>query len=81
MMSEQSDNFFRRRRDELGLTQRDIAIRLNMTTTAVSLWESGDNIPRVTLFDRLAEVYQVSLEHLVGEIMATVRRQRRAVPA
>lgn len=68
-------NYFKQRREELGLTQRDIALKLGMTTTAVSLWENGDSLPRITLFYRLADVYQVSVERISAEVLKLARLQ------
>jgi transcriptional regulator with XRE-family HTH domain len=63
-----SENFFRTRREELGITQRVIADRLRMTCAAVSSWERG-GIPSLALVPRLAEIYGVSAARLLREML------------
>ena len=63
-------NFFADRREELDLTQRDIALALGMTTTAVSCWELEKSAPRIGLAGKLAEIYKVSESRMVKEIAA-----------
>lgn len=70
-------NFFRDRRERLGLTQRQIADRLKMTPAAVSQWECGDAIPKVPLYDALAEIYRVSPERIAVEVMKLGRREKQ----
>lgn len=72
-------NFFRTRRDELGLTQRRIAVALDVTVQAVSSWERSESFPRISMLMRLAEVYKTTPER-IGKEMAQQARQQ-AVPA
>jgi transcriptional regulator with XRE-family HTH domain len=62
-------NFFRARRDELGLTQKQVADALGLTTSAISAWEIGVATPRDEIRLKVAEVYQVSLARLGKEIV------------
>lgn len=72
-----SSNFFLTRRTQLKLTQRAIAIQLDMTTAAVSKWEQpGGSLPQPQLWDRLAEVYKVSPERIASEILKAARADR-----
>lgn len=73
-------NFFAARRAELGMTQRQIAETLRMTSAAVSLWETGRTLPEVTLYDRLATIYQVTPERIACEVLSMARK-REPVPA
>ena len=45
--------FISRRRMAMGLTQAQLAERLNVTDKAVSKWERGKSLPDVTLFSLL----------------------------
>lgn len=49
-----------------GLTQADVAIRLNYTDKAVSKWERGESIPDIIVLKRLAELYGVNLDDLTN---------------
>ena len=67
-------NFFRTRREELGLTQRAIAESLGITGATVANWERGDTRPafeRETI-ERLATVYRVPIDRIVRELNALV---------
>ena len=53
------------RRKELGMTQKDLADRLNITDKAVSKWERNLACPDINTIPKLAEVLGVSLETLM----------------
>jgi transcriptional regulator with XRE-family HTH domain len=72
-----TENFFRQRRDELGLTQRAIADRLGMTPQAIGLWERSETLPAWNLVDQLAEIYQVTPERLMNEIAEQARAMKQ----
>ncbi len=50
-----------------GMTQIDLAERLNYTDKAVSKWERGESLPDVTVLCQIADLFQVSLDFLVRE--------------
>lgn len=58
--------FIADRRRELGLTQAQLAERLNVTDKAVSKWETGRGLPDASLFQPLCDQLGVSL----GELFA-----------
>jgi len=66
--------FFKQRRDELELRQRDIARALDMTESAIGSWERGEAVPRLKLAPRLAVVYRVSAERIESEIVKQSRK-------
>lgn len=53
------------RRRELGMTQKDLAEKLNITDKAVSKWERGIACPDTATIPVLAEILGVSLEELM----------------
>lgn len=53
-------------RKERGLTQEQLASLLNVSVSAVSKWETGDNRPDLELLPDLAEIFQVSVDSLLG---------------
>ncbi len=54
-------------RREAGMTQLDLAEKLNYSDKAVSKWERGESIPDVVVLKAVADLFQVSLDFLVEE--------------
>ena len=52
-------------RKKLGMTQLELAALLDVSDKTVSKWETGQGYPDITLFPRLAEVFGVSVDHLM----------------
>ena len=69
-------------RREKGITQAELAEKLNYTDKAVSKWERGESIPDVTTLVQVAELFSVSLDELAGisqpEKTAVEEPQRKA---
>ena len=57
--------FVQTRRRELGLTQSELAQKLNVTAKAVSRWERGVGFPDIHLLEPLAEALQITLIELM----------------
>jgi len=49
-----------------GLSQEELAIRLNVVRQTVSKWEKGLSVPDADLLIRLAEVFDVPVSQLLG---------------
>lgn len=63
-------------RKELGLTQNQLAEKLNLTDKAISKWENGKSAPDIATLVPLADVLGVSVvEILNGKRMASVELQ------
>lgn len=63
-----------RLRTNLGLTQAQLAHRLDVTDKAVSKWERGKSSPDIALLNRLAAELRVSvIELLSGELLNVAR--------
>lgn len=52
-------DLFKQHRQRLGLTQRKIANALNVSQTAVYLWESGRTVPSMTNLVQLEQLFEV----------------------
>lgn len=57
--------FIQQRRKELGLTQNDLAEKLNVTSKAVSRWERGVGFPDIRLLEPLADALGLTLIELM----------------
>lgn len=66
MNKERLGNFISGERKTLGLTQRDLAVRLHVTDKAVSKWERGMSYPDVTLLEPLAAALDLTVEELMA---------------
>lgn len=55
------------------LTQEDIAEYLGITPQSVSKWERGESYPDITLLPALANIFETSIDLLVG--MDTIRAE------
>ena len=52
-------------RRRAGLSQEALAERVGVTRQTVAKWENGESVPDVLHADRLAELFEVSLDELV----------------
>lgn len=66
MTHEMTGPLIRRLRKERGMTQKDLAARLNVTDKAVSKWERDLSLPDVALLLPLAEALGVTVTELLG---------------
>ncbi len=53
-------------RKENGLTQKQIAERIGLAVSAVSSYESGARYPSYEVLVKLARIYHVSTDYLMG---------------
>jgi len=53
-------------RKEKGLSQEELAIRLNVVRQTVSKWENGLSVPDADLLIRIGEIFDVSVSRLLG---------------
>ena len=52
-----------------GLTQEELAIRLNVVRQTVSKWEKGQSVPDADLLIQMADIFEVSVSELLGTEM------------
>lgn len=57
--------FISQLRKEKGLTQLQLAEKLNVTDKAVSRWETGKNYPDIEIFEDLSKIFDVSISELL----------------
>ena len=65
MDAEKTGKLIKELRTEKGLTQQELASRLKVSSTAVSKWENGKNLPDISLLEPLAETLGVSIYDIV----------------
>ncbi len=54
-------------RERLGLSQGDVAEKLNITRQSISRWETGKGAPDLDNLVLLSKLYQVSIDELLKE--------------
>lgn len=59
-------NFIMNKRKSLGLTQRQLAERLNVSFQAISKWENGATYPNIEILSDLATVLNVSADEILA---------------
>lgn len=72
-------------RKKKGISQKEMAERLSVSTSAVSKWEHGKNLPDMTMLGSIAETLQVSCDELLNpektlERLANPEPQKEALP-
>ena len=53
-------------RKRMGLTQEQLAEQLGVTAQAVSKWENDQSCPDITMLPRLAEIFGITTDELLG---------------
>lgn len=62
----ETSNIFAKKRKELRLRQSDVANMLNIDRSTISKWETGNAFPDISLLPKLADLYNVSIDYLLG---------------
>lgn len=58
--------FIKKRRKELGLTQKELADKLNVSFQAISKWETGETLPDTSLLLILCNELETSVDTLLN---------------
>ena len=58
--------FFKKCREEIGLTQKQVATALKIHQSNISDWENNVSRPEYEKLIQLAEIYDVTLYQLLG---------------
>lgn len=66
MNSEKIAEFITELRKQKGMTQKELAQKLNITDKAVSKWERGQSYPDITILPQLSELFGVSINELLN---------------
>ena len=66
-MNETFGQRFARLRKEKGLTQDDIAQKVNISAQAVSKWENDISMPDISVLPLLSDILDITLDELLGK--------------
>lgn len=64
-------------RKTAGLTQAELAEKINYSDKSISKWESGNGIPDVYTLLQLAELYGVTLDAMVGDVPPIIKTKKK----
>lgn len=53
-------------RKENGLTQQELADKLNYSDKSISKWERGEGVPDIYILKQIAELYNVTVNDIIG---------------
>ena len=59
-------NFLKELRKEKGITQAQLAETLNVSARTVSRWETGSNMPDISLLVDIADYYDISIPEIIN---------------
>lgn len=65
MNQEKFGQFIKDTRKKNNLTQKDLALKYNISYQAVSKWENGKNMPDISLIKQMAEDFNVSIDEMI----------------
>ncbi len=57
--------FLKELRKEKNITQEELAEKLNISNRTISRWETGNNMPDISLLVELSELYHVSIPEII----------------
>ena len=57
--------FLKQLRNEKNLTQEELSEKFYVSTKTISRWETGSNMPDLSMLIELAEFYQVEITELI----------------
>ncbi len=78
MDQEKIGKFIKSIRKKYNLTQADLAEKYGVTYQAVSKWETGKNIPDVSLLKQMSKDFNVNIEDLLeGKITSKSKKNKR----
>ena len=59
-------NFLKELRKEKGITQAQLAETLNVSARTVSRWETGNNMPDISILVDIADYYDISIPEIIN---------------
>lgn len=70
---------FSKARKRVNLSQSDVARSLGVDQSTVSLWETGNTMPRSSLLPRIANLYKCDIDELFADDDVTESSEKNGV--
>ncbi len=64
-------NIFKHIREKSGLTQQQLADKLNISRSAIGMYENGEREPNFETLEAIADVFNVDMNYLLGKKVTT----------
>ena len=64
--SKKIGSFLKELRKEMGITQEEFAEKLDVSSRTISRWETGTNMPDISLLVNIAEIFNVSISEIIN---------------
>lgn len=58
---------FKEKREMAKLKQREVAEKLNISQSTISMWETGESLPRAELLPKIATLYDCTVDELLED--------------
>lgn len=68
---EKTGKLIQRMRKDQGMTQKQLADRMNLSDKTISKWERGCGLPEVSLLLELSDILQIDVEKLLNGNVTT----------
>ena len=66
MNQQKIGSFIRELRKEQGITQEQLAEQFNVSARTISRWETGHNMPDISLLVEISEFFDVSIPEIIN---------------
>ena len=77
MDQKKTGSFLKELRKEQNLTQEQLAEKFNVSNRSVSRWETGSNMPDLSILVELAEFYSVDIKEIIdGERKSEIMKEK-----
>lgn len=62
-------------RERAGLSQNDLTVKLDLSRSSISMYETGERIPSTYVYQSMADLFNVDLDYIMGhsDISTTLR--------
>ena len=77
MDQEKFGNLIKEIRKKNNLTQKDLALKYNVTYQAVSKWENGKNLPDISLIRQIANDFNMSIDDMMSGVIKEKKNNKK----
>ena len=59
-----------------GITQAQLAEKLNYSDKAISKWERAESVPHISILKEIADIFEVTVDYLITETHADIKKEK-----